>query len=444
MKFYNLLNGFIVNKIINPIKKKGFYEWHIALFLFLLPQIIMWIADYLILLNLLIYTTIILALFSPVLAFNKAKSEWESWREKKFLMSTPKVLLEMRIPKDFNKTPKAMEMFFEAIHIKPGESTFIDTKIKGSFRPWWSFEIASFEGEIHFYIWTWKKFKDLIETQIKAQFPKIEIVEVEDYLSGLQVDLDKMGIWGTDFKFEKPDAYPIKTYMDFGLDKNNLKEDATVVDPFANVLEKMSSFGVGEVVVLHIMTQVTKNKNWKKDVEKEIEKIYEERAESYPSLHDPNETIKGMAQLRPQDWDMVNTLKHSIEKNAFDTGIRAVYIAKKDKFNPGKIGVNLVHIFRAYASAEHNYLVGVAHWLAGYDYPWQDFKNMGQDKKRKAVVRALKYRSYFHSPFSFDPMVLTTEELASIYHFPNMHMYSSGIKKESVSANLSAPDNLPV
>ncbi len=431
--FVRKLEDFI-SIVIKKLSSYGLYEWHIALFLFLLPTFVMWIFD----VEIFIWTLVALFWLSflilPFLYMGKAWDSWQAWRRIKFLNSQEKVLFEVKIPENFNKTPNAMEIFFNSIHISPGESTFIDVYKKGSTRPWWSFEIVSFEGEIKFFIWTWKKFADFIESQIQAQFPNVKLKEVQDYLQGFEVDLERINVWGTDYKFNKPDAYPIKTYIDFNLDKGDGD------DPFLNVLEKLSKFKEGEVAILQIMIQVTKNKNWKKEVEEEIEKIYEQRAESYPSMHDPSEMVKGMAQLRPQDWDLVNTLKHSVEKNAFDTGIRSVYIARRDKFDPGKIGVNLVHMFRAYASSEHNYLIGVVHWLAGYDYPWQDFKDLVQDKKRHEVVVAAKYRSYFNPPYTFDPLVLTTEELASIYHFPKTD--DGPVKLNKVSQEV--PENLPI
>ncbi len=428
---------------VNFLEEYGF-EPHISLAIaFALPQFVLWLFYPDTLISLLKTLFYIFPFILPVILLYKIKEEWDILRRVRFLNSQKKVLLEIKLPERIEKTPKAMETFFDAIYINPGESTFIDTKIRGSTRPWWSFEIVSFEGELHFYIWTWDKFKSLIKTQLLAQFPQVEIEEVEDYLSAFELDLKKHGLWGTDYRFTKKDAFPLKTYIDSGLDKFS-KEDSDKIDPLTNVFEKMASFGKGEVMVLHIMAQVTRDKNWKKEVEAEIEKIYEERAEEYPSLQDPETTVKGMAQLRPHDWEAVNALKHSLAKNAYDVGIRAVYIAKKDKFDPKKIGLNLVHLYRSFSSGSHNYLLGVAHWVAGYDYPWQDFKNIIQNKKRCEILKALKLRSYFHSPYKFDPLVLTTEELASIYHFPYDNSRYGASFKSNTQKGLQAPNNLPV
>ncbi len=365
-----------------------------------------------------------------------------TYARRKFIASQKKVLLEIILPPEMDKGPKAMESFFSAIHISPGESTFIDVYFKGSTRPWWSFELVSIEGDLHFYIWTWAKFKDLIITQLKANYPDIKIIEVEDYLNGVVPDLDKVEIWGTDYKFVNDDVYPIKSYIDWGLDKIEDKHKLErIVDPLDTVFEKFASLGEGETAVLHIMIQATKNKNWKKDVEKEIDKIYESRATEYPDFTDPEKMVKGLAQLRPQDYDLVNTLRHSMEKDAFDVAMRSVYIARKDKFNPQRIGVNHVHLYRAFEVPHLNYPIGIANWLAGYDYPWQDPKQKERTSKKKKIIDALRRRQYFHTPYNLTvktpPMIMTTEELATIYHFP------IGKLKRIKKAQANPPDNLP-
>ena len=54
--------------------------------------------------------------------------------------------------------------------------------LKGKFRPWFSLELVSIEGEVHFYIWTQPKFRKLIESQFYSQYPGVEILKKQrDY-----------------------------------------------------------------------------------------------------------------------------------------------------------------------------------------------------------------------------------------------------------------------
>ncbi len=371
-------------------------------------------------------TPVILPLLLLILFLEK----WKKYKRLEFLSSKNPILLEIKF-KDLPRAgPSAMELFFEAIHIAPGESPPINKIIKGATRPWWSFEMVSFEGELRFFIWTWDVFEDFLRTQLKAHFDELELERVPDYLDGLVADLNKIDLWGEDFRFTKSDAIPIKTY------KVALMEGAQE-DMLDNVFEKFSALGEGEFLILQIMAQVTTNTSWRREVESAIQDIYRKygmKDESYP-----------VPVLKPQDQTLVDILRSSTEKDAYDVGIRAVYIAKKDKFNPTRIGPNVVHMFRSFASQHLNYLLGASRWLSIFDYPWQDPFGKRQEVMKKKLIQLLKRRAYFHPPDSFYPyMVLTTEELASIYHFPRKAKYILK-NKTSKSNNINEPpSNLPV
>ena len=83
--------------------------------------------------------------------------------------------------------------------------------------------------------------RGLVESNLYGQFPNIEIHQVPDYTAGITYDLNK-------YKFgklahlvlTKADGYPIKTYIDYGLDKDAKEEYK--VDPLATVIEFLGSF----------------------------------------------------------------------------------------------------------------------------------------------------------------------------------------------------------
>jgi len=440
---YKAVYNFIDKTIVGNLAGYGVAKQKVLLLLFAIPYILIFIFSPVEFFKLSYGFLIVLPFVLPFAFAKQVNGLRKGYNRLRFIKSQKPVLLEVILPKEMKKGPKAMEMFFSGIHVAPGESVKTKVHFEGSTRPWWSFEFVSIEGEIHIYIWTFSKQRHLVETQMKANFPDIELIEVDDYLDGFVPDLDKVDIWGTDYKFTKDDVYPIKGYVDWGLDKvETLKDVNSLVDPIDTVFEKLAGFGEGEVAILHIMFQVTKNDNWKKDVEKEIDKIYKKRTESFPSFSDPNSEVEGFAQLRPQEWALVNTLKFSTEKDAFDVGIRMVYIARKDKFDPGnKVGANIVHLYRAFEAPNLNYPIGIAHWLAGFDYPWQDPKGKIQKGLKKKIIDALRKRSYFNPPYAFDNIVLTTEELATICHFP---IGSKRFLTKSQNAKNKPPANLPV
>ncbi len=114
--------------------------------------------------------------------------------------------------------------------------------IDGKTRPWFSCELASIGGYVHFYIWCSQvKFRNLVEAQLYAQYPNVEIVEADDYTKDFYFDPEKYIMYGLQYQFtKKSDVYPIKTYIDYGLDKDQKEEYK--IDPITSVIEYLGFF----------------------------------------------------------------------------------------------------------------------------------------------------------------------------------------------------------
>jgi hypothetical protein len=142
------------------------------------------------------------------------------WLTMKFVESQKTCLLQIKLPKEITKSPAAMEVFFSQL-VPGGASGYAEAFIDGKTRPWFSCEIVSVEGEVRFYVWcSQAKFKNLVEAQLYAQYPNIEIYEAEDYTKDLVFDLEKYKMHSVQFALSEPDPLPIKTYIDYGLDKD--------------------------------------------------------------------------------------------------------------------------------------------------------------------------------------------------------------------------------
>src|SRR3989344_6906600 len=88
---------------------------------------------------------------------------WESIAKREY------ILLEIKLPKEIRKSPKSMEIVLNAISQTGGESNWFAKYWKGGTRAWFSLEIVSIDGQVHFIIWTQKNFKRMIESQIYAE-----------------------------------------------------------------------------------------------------------------------------------------------------------------------------------------------------------------------------------------------------------------------------------
>src|SRR3989344_4926045 len=102
----------------------------------------------------------------------------------KFIVGIRWKLLEIKVPKNILKTPKAMEQIFAAAHAPYSYGLrFMEKYWEGIVEYWMSFEMVGRAGESHFYLRLPKQFKNLMESAIYAQYPDAEITEVDDYVT---------------------------------------------------------------------------------------------------------------------------------------------------------------------------------------------------------------------------------------------------------------------
>jgi hypothetical protein len=343
-----------------------------------------------------------------------------------WILKESSVFLEIKIPKDTNKTPLAMEIFFTSLY-QSGSATTKEAFSLGKVRPWFSFEMVSIDGEVRFFIWALKKWRNLIEAQLYAQYPNIEIYEAEDYTMHVHHDPENLPMWGTYFTLEKEDVFPIKTYIDYGLDKEGIKEEFKI-DPMTSVLEYLGSLKKGEQAWFQIIIQAHRKEktidgrflnlkgDWKDEIDEAIEEIKKEATSV--RVNSNGEKIPGFPNYTPGQIETIKSLERSRDKYPFEAIIRGIYISTKESFTPISI-TGLIGSFRQYNSINSNgFKLG---WYTDPDEPWRDFKRFRRNIMEEEMLEAYKMRSFFQYPFkNFEatPMILMTEELATIYHFP--------------------------
>jgi len=373
---------------------------------------------------------------------------WIDYLHMKANFNSNPVLLEIKLPKEIRRSPLAMELVYTSMWQK-GTMHFLETYWKGKVVPNYSLELASIDGQVHFYIWTHGKMKNVIEAQIYAQYPTVEIYQVEDYSYHVKHDPSKMMMWATYFKLEKPDPYPIKTYVDYELDKNAKEEDQeTIIDPMSSVIEYLGSIKKGEQVWIQILIRahrsygidagkIVKKIDWTEDIDKEIQKVIDKYK------IDPKKTPGAVPPpFTEEDKMLLKALNRSKSKYAFDVAIRGVYINKKEAFNPATI-TGLIGAFRQYDDKTlNNFKLGM---FTDFDYPWQDFRKIRRTAREQGMLDAYKRRSFFYGKYQFwtqTPFVLTTEELATIFHLPGGVVSTPTLDRIS-SRKSEAPANLP-
>lgn len=419
----------------------------------------------------------ILPLVGTVILGYVAWKMWVHYIQQDFISGIEFVMLEIIPPRDVLRSPKAMELFFTNALYHWSEKGGLEEYWQGAVWFWYSLEIVSIEGQVHFYIRTPSRIKDLIETQMYAQYPQSQVKVVDDYTLAVDEISEESGwnLWGCEFGLVNPEAFPIKTYTAFGLDKDPKEEFK--VDPISPVIELFGAIGKGEQMWLQIVVTPSKKKyhthgtwfghhNWVEEAEIQIRKKLEEFTRLNPR---PNGGFS--KEIRPPAFleSLVKDATLKITKLGFDTGIRVAYVAKTDVFPFGtrnNNSRNIRLIFRQLESPLSNGLKRINSTQADqYSSIFMASKKTVNLFKRRHL-HAYREREFFRLPMrhhlfnvhtiSFFPFnvlfkpyfhpqtfVLNTEELATIWHFPGQILKVPTLERIE-SKEASPPTNLPM
>jgi hypothetical protein len=377
-------------------------------------------------------------------------------RKAAFIAKQDMILLELRMPRDTQKTPLAMETIFATLHLSAGESNRYKTDWNGSVRPWWSLEIVSLGGRVHFYMWTRASFRRTIEAAFYAQYPNMEIIEAEDYSLIFDPLAHENAMFGDEYKHSKDDPYPIKTYIDFGLDKSGMKPEEQI-DPLSQIIELLSSLGPKEQFWLQFIIRVSgkekyKHKlrenpkyNWKDHSKEIITKLRDETVKktSYVDATGKKVETEGFPNITKGQADTISAIERNVAKQAFDVGIRAIYTAPEEAFQGSMITPQL-NLFKAFSSETTNAISTSAKFSAQFnDYPWEDRSGHRLHEARKNIVNYYRRRAYFQAPYAGNYMIMSIEELATLFHVPTASTTSPGLPRIQSKAS-SSPSNLPI
>ncbi len=369
---------------------------------------------------------------------------WVRYVRTEWIRKQEKILLEIKLPQETIKSPVAMELVLLGLYQTSGEGTPIDRYWDGKTRVWFSLEIVSDGGEIHFYIWAFKSQRTVVEASIYAQYPGVEVHEADDYTQKVFFDPAKLDIMGCKFAAVAPDPLPIKTYVDYGLDKD--PDEEFKVDPIAPLIEFMGTLKKGHqawvqyVVRAHVAEKTPTNgkypDKWKDEAKTLIQEIIEESAVETKD----GDQVPNAVKLTKGQKDRIEAIERSQTKYGFDTGIRLLYIAPKDVFDKGS-GGGLIGSFKQFNAPNLNGFKPLE--PMSFDYKWEDWT--GKKLLERKIEHFTSYcnRGYFHYPFSAKWTVLNTEELATLFHFPGSTVGTPTLKRIP-SKRGDAPSNLPV
>lgn len=349
-------------------------------------------------------------------------------------------MLEIKPPPDVQKSPKIAENIFSGLHsayIKP--LTWKERFFKGALQPWFSFEIAGNGGEIGFFIRVPEGLRNLVEVQIFAQYPDAEIKIADDYVNSLPEYLpdNDYDLWGTELVFTKPNAFPIKTYPFF--EEESGKDEFKRTDPLAPLAETMSSLEPGEHIWVQLVIRATGN-DWFKESQVEVDKLIGKepkiQRDALGKAVDFIDSFLGGAsapeEKKREEFSLMkltggqkfvlDQVEHKIAQLGFKAGYRFIYLARKDRFHGSHISAVTGFFKQFYLNNLNSFRPNKLSWTVAkgwFSWLFPSDKGLGYKKQEFRRKRNI-YRAYKRRDFVYQFVILSVEELATLFHLPGI------------------------
>ncbi|MDP2720442.1 MAG: type IV secretion system DNA-binding domain-containing protein [bacterium] len=335
------------------------------------------------------------------------------------------VLLSITLPRLNEKLPTAAEQMFASLHGILDFTPDVQEHL--------SLEMASSPDGIRFYVFTPNVFKNFVESQIYAQYPAAEIREAIDYTKSLPAG---SFVSATELSLGKDFIFPIKTFRDFE------------VDPLAAITSALAGLKEGEQLWVQILIRpvddfwqdrgheyvqmvregispVTLNpQDIVIDVGKHILSLGGNVATNIMRGPQPVEEPRAGSQFVRLSAGQELTLKmleNKLSKIGFEIKIRLIAVAgSREKAETSLSG--LISSFKQFSTADLNSFVAEV-----------------ESPSPEQIVKEYQERDFAEREAGH--FILNTEELASIFHLPNLSVETptitwTGAKKGEPPLNL--------
>jgi len=410
-----------------------------------------------------------------------------AWRQKRFENSSDWTLLEIVIPREILKSPLAMEQVLTAISaLRNSPTTPLEYYWDGEIPRSFSLEMISIGGEVHFYVRVYNKLRNLIEAAFYSYYPDIELVEVDDHIDRFPVNIREMyqqgyDLWGTEFLQAKPGCYPIKTYRDFESPDENRQ-----FDPISNFLEVLAKAKKEELVGVQLLITPLESKWGEKYAplvanmkESSIGKGGSKTTPSHSTQIDfpgpgfplpiftaveagkrEENSFSSFIARTPGETNVLEKVEENIGKEAFETIIRVIYLSPKQIFYDSYARRGLMGAFNQYGTTDLNKFVlnplvntRALVWFWPYLFPdrrteYRKQRLLYNFRNRETPPNTFMGKVMSSYLFNFNtvsqPVTLTTQCLATIFHPPTFVVLTAPHMKRIESRKAGPPAGLAI
>ena len=345
---------------------------------------------------------------------------WRNYRKIEDFTPVESVLLVLEIPKTNDKKELAAEQLFASLHGILRDSR--ELRLSGGHQEHISFEIASVNGQIRFYVWVPRTLQSFVEGQIYSQYPTVQIHQADEDYTGHQRDHEVA--YSAELALTTDEFLPIRTFQSFE------------VDPLAGITGTLAKLETtGEELWIQVLARPIPD-DWQHAADRYINNIKNGRQLSLPGLGGGMQWLIGIIgalwqppeqgigdaktiELSDRDRTRISEAEKKATKLGYEVKIRLVYMGESQ--TNAKLRMQaLVGTFKQFNSTNLN----------GFRAVKGAFGKEFIDKYRKRA-------------FYGDGFVLNIEELASVFHLPHTNVETPNIVWASAKT-AEPPSKLPV
>ncbi len=430
-------------------------------------------------------------LWLPIILWPLFTSTWLFWRQSLYKrdLQSKFILLELRIPREIMKNPRAMEQVLTAIHaLRNVAMDLREIWWDGEVTVWYGLELVSLGGEVHFYIRTIKKQKDLIQAAFFSYYPDVEVLEVEDYVDRMPANMGEVhksgyNLWGTELVLAREAAYPIRSYLDF-----ESPDEDKQYDPMASFLEVLGKVKKEETVAIQILIAPA-SPNWGDAWKAFVEKLRlreQEKKKSSGSTHtlgmefphilpvfpvnkvgegdkDASTPLMKSFMRTPGETDVLKAVEENLARPGFLTLIRFVYLSPKELFGDTFPRRGVIGAFNQYGALDMNYFTqnyAVGTRIKFWREPWQvpnffaeqriarrQERVLAQYRTREVPPETLMGRVILSKTFNIQHsrrFMMNTRSLATLFHPPTFLVLTAPHLRRVESKKTGPPAGLAI
>ncbi|MEK7524741.1 MAG: type IV secretion system DNA-binding domain-containing protein [Patescibacteria group bacterium] len=327
--------------------------------------------------------------------------------------------------KDFKETVGIMGHLFESLHAIYEE----DFKYHIIGQDFFSLEYAVFNNQIFLYVVVPHDRIPLVEKQITGFYPEAYIEEVEDY----NIFQPNSRVAGCYMQMTKAPFFPIRTYQRMG------------TDPLNNLSNALSKLGPEEGAAIQIVLRPVGD-GWQEKGRKRAEEIFAHdkkfrwwspiswlgtlfgvSVRGAEDLKENMDMAKGSTRTTPMTDDQVKAIEEKNTKMGYQAVIRVITAAPTYRLAKEQL-INVRSGFSQFNTTDNNALMRTKYHSIG-----RLVNNYIMRTLSRSWLMRLTHRR----------MILSSEELAGLFHFPNIR-YNRGSTMAWQNFKIApAPPNIP-